>query len=241
MLELACGAGHFLRTFTGHAAEVVGGDLVFAKLWLARHWIAPQATLVCFDAAAPWPFASGAADLLFCHDAFYFLPNKPAVAAEMQRAGARILIGHMHNALVDNLSAGEPLDPAGYAALFATPDLFDDRELTAALIAARVPRAATARDLAAAPAVALGRPRGRTGRGGRTSHHAAGGRGAAAQPALRRWRNPLAVGALRDRVWSAGDIPRPGPTPRTGPSPGSNAAIDALARRRTLIDLPERW
>ncbi len=57
VLELACGAGHFLRAFAGHAAEVVGGDLVFAKLWLARHWVAPQATLVCFDAAAPWPFA----------------------------------------------------------------------------------------------------------------------------------------------------------------------------------------
>ena len=57
VLELACGAGHYLRAFAGRAAEVIGGDLVFAKLWLARHWIAPEATLVCFDAAEPWPFA----------------------------------------------------------------------------------------------------------------------------------------------------------------------------------------
>ncbi len=78
VLELACGAGHFLRAFAGQRAEVIGGDLVFAKLWLARHWVAPAATLVCFDAAAPWPFGDRAADLLFCHDAFYFLPTQAA-------------------------------------------------------------------------------------------------------------------------------------------------------------------
>ena len=155
VLELACGAGHYLRAFAGHAAEVTGGDLVFAKLWLARQWIAPDAALVCFDAAAPWPFADRAADLLFCHDAFYFLPEKPRVAAEMLRVATRVLVGHMHNALVDNLSAGEPLEPANYAAMFPAPDLFDDRELTAALVEARVPRTATFAELADSPAIAL--------------------------------------------------------------------------------------
>ena len=150
VLELACGAGHYLRAFAGHADEVIGGDLVFAKLWLARHFVAPAATLVCFDAAVPWPFESNAADLLFCHDAFYFLPDKPRVAAEMLRVATRILVGHMHNGLVDNFSAGEAMEPAYYAALFPAPDLFDDRELTAALIEGRTPRRVSITDLATA-------------------------------------------------------------------------------------------
>ena len=155
ILEVACGAGHFLRAFSPHAREVVGGDVVFAKLWLARHYVAPQASLVCFDAASPWPFADGFADLLFCHDAFYFLPRKDAVAAEMMRVSPRVLVGHMHNALADNLSAGAPLSPQEYAKLFPGCSMFDDRELTMALVENRVPRAAQAAALRDAAALAL--------------------------------------------------------------------------------------
>ncbi|HYZ33455.1 MAG TPA: methyltransferase domain-containing protein, partial [Crenalkalicoccus sp.] len=145
VFELACGAGHFLREFGRFCPAVAGGDVVFAKLWLARRYIAPQAHLVCFDAAAPWPLADGSADLLFCHDAFYFLPAKPHVAAEMRRVAAGpILVGHAHNALVDNLSAGSPLPPSDYAALFDAPLLYDDRELTLALVESRAPRPADA-------------------------------------------------------------------------------------------------
>ena len=240
VLELACGAGHFLRAFTGHAAEVVGGDLVFAKLWLARHFVAPDATLVCFDAAAPWPFVDRAADLLFCHDAFYFLPEKRQVAAEMLRTATRILVGHMHNALVDNLSAGEPLEPATYAAMFPAPDVFDDRELTAALIEARAPRKATLLALADAPAVALAVGTGAPGiAAGPLTMPAAGAR-------LRR--NPLYQGG--EIRWPSeryateyGPLvtyPSQTDAPETAVA-GENPAFDALARQRVLVDLPERW
>jgi hypothetical protein len=217
---------------------VVGCDLVFAKLWLARHYLAPDATLLCFDAAAPWPLLDDAADLLFCHDAFYFLPDKPHVASEMQRVAPRILVGHMHNALVDNLSAGAPLDPAGYAALFPDPTLFDDRELTASLVEARAP--APSRDLAGAPAIALTTGAGAPGPavGGLTMPRAGA--------PLRR--NPLYVGGAI--AW-----PSPRYAAEYGPlatypavtdapdeaRAGASAAIDALARRRVLVDLPERW
>jgi hypothetical protein len=238
VVELACGAGHFLRAFAGHAATVVGCDLVFAKLWLARHYVAPGATLLCFDAAAPWPLPDTAADLLFCHDAFYFLPDKPHVAAEMQRVAPRVLVGHMHNALVDNLSAGAPLDPAGYAALFPAPVLFDDRELTTALIEARAPRPSAS--LASAPAIALTVGAGRSG--------AAMGGVADPPPGTPLRRNPLYVGG---RVaWpSERYAVEYGPLatyPASTDAPaearaGANAAVDALARRRVLVDLPERW
>lgn len=238
VVELACGAGHYLRAFAGHASKVIGCDLVFAKLWLARHYVAPDATLLCFDAAAPWPLADSAADILFCHDAFYFLPDKTHVAAEMQRVSPRILVGHMHNALVDNLSSGAPLDPAGYAALFPGAVLFDDQELTAALIESRAPVASN--DLAAAAAVALA--------------SRAGAAGIASGPLT----NPPAGARLRrNPLYVDGSIAWPSPRYATEYGPlatypvatdapeqaraGSDAVTDALAHRRVLVDLPERW
>jgi hypothetical protein len=238
VIELACGAGHYLRAFAGHAATVIGCDLVFAKLWLARRYVAPEATLLCFDAAAPWPLPDNAADLLFCHDAFYFLPDKPHVAAEMQRVAPRILVGHMHNALVDNLSSGAPLEPAGYAALFPNPTLFDDRELTASLVEARAP--IPSHDLANAPAIAV------TSRAGAPGPASGGLTTPPTGTKLRR--NPLYVG---------GAIAWPSPRYATEYGPlatypavtdapeearaGATPAIDALARRRVLVDLPDRW
>ena len=240
VLEAACGAGHFLRAFAPHAARVTGGDVVFAKLWLARHFVAPKAALVCFDAAAPWPFADGAADLLFCHDAFYFLPDKPFVAGEMMRIAPHVVVGHMHNALTDNLSAGQPLPPAGYAALFAGCTLFDDQELTSALIEGRAPRARTAQALQDAAALALAWG----------CSPAALADGSLTQPEPGR---PLRLNPL----YEAGEIRWPsdryareyGPLatyPRRTDAPpaaraGQTEAIDALARTRVLLDLPARW
>ncbi len=240
VLELACGAGHFLRAFSGHADEVVGGDLVFAKLWLARHWVAPAATLVCFDAAKPWPFENAAADLLFCHDAFYFLPEKPRVAAEMLRVATRVLVGHMHNALVDNLSSGAPLEPAIYAAMFPAPDLFDDRELTAALVEARTPRKASLAELADAPAMALAM--------GTAAPGPAAGPLTMPPAGTRLRRNPLYDGGAIH--WPSERYEReygplatyPGRTDAPDAAlAGETAAIDAFARRRVMLDLPERW
>ncbi len=242
VFELACGAGHYLREFTRNAPEVTGGDIVFAKLWLARRYVAPHARLLCFDAAAPWPLADGSADLVFCHDAFYFLPDKPHVATEMLRVAGSgcVLVGHAHNALVDNLSSGSPMTPTEYAALFGTPLLYDDRELTRALIDARMPAPAQAPDLAGAAAVALaagcGAPRAVQG-------------GLAVPPAgTRLRRNPLYAAA--GIVWPSeryeqeyaalATYPMQPAGPETGVA-GMNAEIDALARRRVLLDLPAAW
>ena len=242
VFELARGAGHYLAEFA-RAAPVAGGDLVFAKLWLARHWLAPTARLVCFDAAAPWPLRDGAAATVFCHDALYFLPSKPHVAAEMRRVagpGGRVLVGHAHNALVDNLSSGEPLAPAAYAALFDAPLLYDDRELTAALVEARAPCPADAATLAEAPAIALasgaGRPR------------AVLGALALPEPGTALRRNPLYdAGTVR---WPSERYEREYgplatyPVRAEGPEQalaGADPATDALARRRVLLALPRRW
>lgn len=244
--ELACGAGHFLRVLSRHASFVSGGDIVFAKLWLARHFVAPDADLVCFDASAPWPFAAASHDLVFCHDALYFLPRKPHVADEMRRvAGAgTILVGHTHNALTDNFSSGSPLAPAGYAALFAPACLYDDAELTAAYAQSRAPVPAGADALASAAAIAL-----------------VSGDAARARPVTGGWsapdrarrlvRNPLYVvgddGALERRFPSERYAREYGPSvtyPPTTDAPAevfAGEADAALVRTRVLLDLPDRW
>ena len=116
VFELACGAGHFLREFGRMSAEVSGADIVFAKLWLARRYVSPDARLVCFDAALPWPLADGAADLVFCHDAFYFLEPKPAILARLREHvapdGGVLAISHVHNRDWPNLSSGAAVTAA---------------------------------------------------------------------------------------------------------------------------------
>ena len=246
VFELACGPGHYLAAFGRAGASVAGGDLVFSKLWLARRFLAPQAKLVCFDAGARWPLQDGTFPTVFCHDALYFLPEKAHVARECLRVAGpsgRILVGHAHNRLVDNLSAGDPLAPAEYAALFGAATLYDDRELTAALVESRAPVPASAEALAEAPAVAL-----------------AAGYAAAEAP------RPVVAGLAvpssgtrlrRNPLYEAGAISWPseryereyGPLatyPMHADAPaeavaGADMAVDALARRRVLVDLPERW
>lgn len=231
IFELACGAGHFLREFARFCSTVIGADVVFAKLWLARRFIAREARLICFDAAQPWPLPDRAADLVFCHDAFYFLPSKPHVAAEMQRISVGpILVGHAHNALADNLSAGAPLSPADYAALFDAPVLFDDAELTDALVGARTPRAASAAALAGAAAISL-------------ASNAPAARPAAAGLAM----PPPGAVLRRNPLYVDGMISWPSSRYETeyGPLASyplcADTAVDDPVRRRVILDLPERW
>ena len=157
VIELACGAGHFLPELAGAGLDPLGADLVFAKLWLCRHFVAPDARLVCFDVQRPWPLPAGALAGAFCHDAFYFLPDKHAVIAEMRRVcgpDGVVVIGHAHNALADNHSAGLPLTPAQYGELFdGDATLFDDRALTAAFVSGDAAEPAAAASLAAAAAI----------------------------------------------------------------------------------------
>ncbi len=246
IFELACGPGHFLAAFARAGVAVAGGDLVFSKLWLARRFLAPEARLVCFDAGAPWPLQDGAFPTVFCHDALYFLPEKAHVARECLRVAGpsgQVLVGHTHNQLVDNLSAGAPLAPAEYAALFGAATLYDDRELTAALVEARPPRPASAEALAAAPAVALA-----AGRAAAEAPRPVAAGLAVPPPGTRLRRNPLyEAGAV---CWPSERYEREyGPLatyPMRTDAPdeavaGADASVDALARRRVLVDLPERW
>jgi hypothetical protein len=242
--ELACGIGHHLRELSRRGVAVTGADVVFAKLWIARHFVAPDAALVCLDAAQDWP-ALGRFDLVACHDAFYFLEPKREILARLRGlldpVRGVLAVGHVHNRDWPNLSAGSAVTAAEMAALFPDAVLYEDAELTAALIEARAPCAAAVPALAGVEAFA-----------------AVEGPGLGpARPIAGQLALPPAGAALRRNPLYGEDGRLSWPSERYGREYGPRATYPAragvpesavlgphtaeAARRRELLDLPERW
>lgn len=137
VVEVACGIGHFLRELSLRGvSRLVGIDVVFSKLWLARRFVCPSARYLCQDATARLPFADGSVDLALCQDALYFLPDQESVVAEMIRIGRTLAIGHAHLPG----QPGRPRTVEEYGALVPGADVYDDDELTRAFLEARAPR-----------------------------------------------------------------------------------------------------
>ena len=245
--ELCCGAGHYLRELTRRGVACTGADVVFAKLWLARHWIVGDGVdLVCFDAASPWPL-DARADLVFCHDAFYFLEPKPVIAARLRERvapGGTLALAHIHNRDIANHSSGAAASAEELARLFPAAIIYDDAELTRALVEGRAPVDGPWSALAGVEAFSLveGQEAGR--------HVAARAptAGLAMPPdgaSLRR--NPLY--AADDRVAWPSDRYRDEyalratyPARTRAPARAvHSAATGDMARSRELVDLPERW
>lgn len=231
--ELACGIGHYLRALSQVGVETAGADVVFAKLWVARHWIAPEATLVCFDADRPWPMEVST-DLAFCHDAFYFLANKALVARELRSVAPVLALAHIHNAEHDNLSGGQGMTLDVVEAMFAGAVFYDDEVLTLSGSNGSMPRPGASRETEAFALVVGAGPASR--------------RGPLDLPAPGRTlrRNPLCTEP--EPRW---------PSRRYAQEYGARATYSCgsalpsetrmapewaeAARRRDLIDLPERW
>lgn len=121
VLDVCGGAGHLTRTLCENSTDVILADLSFAKLWLARRFIAPACRPVCCDAGEPLPFARGVFSLVHCCDAFHYIWRRRSLASEMMRLlddSGVVALTHLHNLLGDNISAGMPLTPAVYRELF---------------------------------------------------------------------------------------------------------------------------
>ena len=243
--ELACGIGHHLRELARRGVAVVGADVVFAKLWVARHWVVPEARLLCFDAAYPWPLNNEKHGLVACHDAFYFLEPKPAILARLRGlldpAGGVLAVGHVHNRDWPNLSAGSAVTATELNALFPDAALYDDAELTRALADGRAPLAAPAAALGGVEAFSIA-----TGPGLAPSRPVVGLL-ALPPPGAALRRNPL-YGADHRIAWPSERYAREyGPRatyPAASDAPAHatlDATTEAPARRRELLDLPERW
>ena len=219
VLELACGIGHYCRELSMRGIPVTGADVVYSKLWLAKNYVAPEANFVCLDAGAPLPFPDKHFSTAFCHDAFYFLPNKQHVASELRRVAHTVLIGHTHNKALDNYSAGDPLTIGQYAELFPGTVIYNDAELTRALLQDRPPQPSRS---GAALAFA---PPSREWTGQFTQP----------LPSEPLRRNPLLVNG---KVVFPSDRYRE----EYGPLMGylTDPTMDAV-RRRAYVSLPERW
>lgn len=238
--ELACGIGHHLRALAQRGVHTTGADIVFAKLWVARHFVSPDSTLICFDAGSRWPIDRRHFDLVCCHDAFYFLEPKREILDRLNAlaAGGTLLVGHIHNRNWPNLSAGSAITVDQLVALFPGGTFYDDAELTDAAAAGRQPRsvAPCQLDTVEAFAVMCGNP-------GSVSI------GLLTIPSdgtdLRR--NPLyrpdGAVAWPSPRYEAEYSPR-ATYPLRSPCPPHARLDDATrtwARRRELLDLPERW
>jgi SAM-dependent methyltransferase/uncharacterized protein YbaR (Trm112 family) len=141
VLDLCCGTGHLAWAVSRGAGGqgMVLADLAFWKVWLARRFMLPSAAAVCCDANDPLPFARDAFALAYVADAFHYVWHRRRCADELSRvvgAAGVVALAHVHNALAPNHSAGMPLEPAAYVALFerAPARAFRDADvLTAAL------------------------------------------------------------------------------------------------------------
>ena len=261
--ELACGIGQYGREFARRGAAYAGADVVFAKLWLARHWVVGGAArLVCFDAGAPWPVAGGSYGLVLCQDAFYFLEPKVEVLTRLRglvAADGWLAVGHVHNREAENHSAGRAVTADEIGDLFPDAAVYDDAELTRALVEARAPvsrppgalrgveafAVASGAGMRRAPRVLSGGyampPQGADLRVNPLyeDREALSGRGPAPSE-----RDGHPAGASRIRFPSERYAAEYGPHatyPMTFAVPTDDASRAAAVRRRALVDLPERW
>ena len=248
LVELACGVGQFLRPLAQRGVKCVGVDLVFSKLWLAKTFVCPDAEYVCGDAAAP-PILLESPATAFCHDAFYFLPDKPAALAAMQSlaGGGPVLVGHAHNRLVDSGVAGTPLTPGGYAELAPDAQFYDDADLADEARTGTPARVKTPAELADAEAVAfaLGESR-----GGLDLAAPLPGVPLALNPLLAdadgelvpRWPSERFAHEYRSATYLRGRrVPDARLMALAAAGDVGDAEVRRLARDRILLDLPRGW
>ena len=245
VLELACGIGQILREVAGHGVAVAGIDVVFSKLWLARHFVVPHAPLVCADVTAGLPLQLPKGSTILCHDAFYFMPEQERIAGSLMAAAGRhgsVLIGHAHNIRFEHGIAGRPRTPEEYAALFPGCRLYDDAELAQGPSPARTPE-----ELAAVEAVSLAwSAAGSYDTRPIDLHLSPAGSPLRLNPLLVRdgdrlkpaWPTPAFAREYAAATYLETDMPREDLLSGTV---GRDPLTDDLARRRILLNLPERW
>ena len=159
LLDLACGSGQYLRAWqqADETVTVIGADIVYSHLWIARRFVAPSAWLVCFDADGPFPLADGVAGVALAQDAFHYFADKWHVVDQMRRVSqvGTLLLGHVHNAAQPNYSAGQPLDVDEYIALIQPSTVYDDDVLTRFALMDAAAHPATTREARASAALAF--------------------------------------------------------------------------------------
>jgi SAM-dependent methyltransferase len=141
VLDLACGAGHLIHALLRQLPKsvVVGLDLNFTLLYLAKRFVAPGALLVCADASRRLPFLDGVFESAVGADAFQYLADPAGTAGELLRVtrGSIVLPHFFDPGLVPGvprylepcLQALAPRSPRLYAEHSLLQTFLDRREL----------------------------------------------------------------------------------------------------------------
>lgn len=134
VLDLGCGAGHLAHALAKRIPRgmIVGLDLNFTLLYLARRFVAPSALFVCADASAPLPFRDAAFEASVCSDTFNYLPDRAATARELLRVTkGPILLSRLADPSYPGAGVHSPLEPDQYLAMFSgrQPRIYHDRTL----------------------------------------------------------------------------------------------------------------
>ncbi|AXV07705.1 Methyltransferase type 11 [Euzebya pacifica] len=98
IVDLCSGYGHLLHTL-GTTRPAIAVDQSFLSLWVSRWYVAPHALHVCADANRTLPLRDGAATSAVCSDAFCYLSDLPARAAELVRVagGGPVVLARLGN------------------------------------------------------------------------------------------------------------------------------------------------
>lgn len=131
VLDLGCGAGHVARHLRGRfgAQSVVGVDLNFFLLLLARTRIAPGAEFVCCDIERDLPFPDASFGSAIASNVLHFLGAKRHAVAELERVvapGGMVGVCSLRQRYRPHATANLAMSPSGYLRLFrrTRPRLF---------------------------------------------------------------------------------------------------------------------
>ena len=134
VLDLGCGAGHMVHALFRRIPKslVVGLDLNFTLLYLAKRFVAPAALYVCADASSRLPFRDGAFEASLCADTFKYLADRSAAARELLRVTrGPIVLSHFYDPSFQGEGVPAPLEPEACLEMFAerSPRLHREREI----------------------------------------------------------------------------------------------------------------
>ena len=123
ILDLGCGMGHasFIISTYVKPEELVCADHTFKSLYLAKKYFAKDAQFICLDANYPLPFKDDIFSSILMMDAFHYVDARALLAKEFERVlnqEGMLFLLHLHSALTENISFGEPLSPSTWLSLF---------------------------------------------------------------------------------------------------------------------------
>lgn len=137
LVEIGCGAGHFLYWLKRRNVDILGTDSVFSKLCIAHRFMhIPASKLICAVAGVntQLPIETFQTSTVFCHDVFYFIKDKVKALTDFRRiAGSdgNVVVGHAHLSTADHgIVSGYPLLLSEYREIASqTTYFYDDSAL----------------------------------------------------------------------------------------------------------------